>query len=211
MNAQGLDRWCYDALEPREWDLGDYAGVSLRRHADLVWIYFDHLAFCNVVSAIQPIEDFLANGPAARAPPAVAAAIVEYLLAIRVPGPSTVLAVEVALRGPESCHLIDVRLNLSAASPDVVSMPGSPHAGVEGVPKTDPRSERRRLLVPAPTGELNLQVTVARTTASESSLQTVKGSVPFAVTPHTTTEVLVEIDASRWPDLALASRGTHRA
>ena len=176
--AEGPDRWCYDALEPRTWASGS-SQLSLLRSLELVWIHFDSnpACFANLVDGEQALEDFLVGEPAAPTPPALLDEVRAYIRGARTPGRSTWLALEVA---PGHPPFGGVWWRLDGENPERCDLPGPDSAGVYGGASALGRRGMRALVRP---GRVEVYVGISVHVDAELP-RVVELTCAVGVTPH---------------------------
>src|SRR5262245_18309797 len=137
-DAEGPDRWCYDALEPRTWSCGD-SELSLKHSLKLIWIHFDGVSFARLVDGEQDLVDFLVGPPAAETPLAVLDEVRAYIRGARTPGRSTWLALEIVAPHPP---FYGAWLQIDGGAPDNCIPPGPAVAGLHGAASLSRRGTR---------------------------------------------------------------------
>lgn len=117
--SEGLDVWCYDALETRVFESNYANATTVLRSLEVIETFWDSnpAMFVTVLLARRSIEDYLAGAPATD--PAA-----QYLREVRVPGPTT----HVELQPAAAVGWWSIDGSAPHAWPE--SLPGSSAAGM---------------------------------------------------------------------------------
>ena len=132
----GLEVWCYDALETRVFESNYAAATTVLRSLEVIETFWDSnpAAFVTVLLARRSIEDYLAAAP-------VDDRVAQYLRTVRVPGPTT----HVVLEPPEAVEWWMIDGSAPYVLPD--SLPGSSAAGLTDESPPAQRVPRWRAVV----------------------------------------------------------------